>query len=153
MNTREIALPLLPILLLALLLTGGCSTGKSGPSPRQVTDVQYGVVEEMHVVQLDEPGDASLLGVGAGALLGGIVGHQFGSGTGRTLATVGGALAGAAAGYGAEKALSRKNGLEIRVRLDNGEKLSVVQDGNTIFDPGERVRVERDSAGAFRVTR
>jgi uncharacterized protein YcfJ len=39
------------------------------------------------------------LGTGAGALIGGVLGHQVGGGTGRTVATVAGVAAGGFAGY------------------------------------------------------
>ena len=46
---------------------------------------------------------------GAGAIVGGVVGKQFGSGTGRALTTIGGAACGAAAG----------NAVELRTRRDD----------------------------------
>ena len=44
-------------------------------------------------------GSANIPGAIVGALLGGILGHQVGGGTGKDLATAGGAIAGAAIGY------------------------------------------------------
>lgn len=44
-------------------------------------------------------GSANIPGAVVGALLGGILGHQVGGGTGKDLATAGGAIAGAALGY------------------------------------------------------
>lgn len=51
-------------------------------------------VEAENVVQHFAP-DASML---AGTVLGGVIGHQFGGGRGKELATIGGAIAGAAVG-------------------------------------------------------
>jgi len=48
--------------------------------------------------QVNEPPRANPGGVIAGALIGGILGHQIGGGTGRDVATAGGAIAGAAIG-------------------------------------------------------
>ncbi|WP_308495417.1 beta/gamma crystallin-related protein [Duganella flavida] len=48
--------------------------------------------------QVNEPSRPSAGGVIAGALIGGILGHQVGGGTGRDVATAGGAIAGAAIG-------------------------------------------------------
>lgn len=48
--------------------------------------------------QVAEPPRANPGGVIAGALIGGILGHQVGGGTGRDVATAGGAIAGAAIG-------------------------------------------------------
>jgi len=53
-------------------------------------------IEHEQVVE-EQPGP-NMGGVVAGALIGGILGHQIGGGTGRDLATVGGAVAGGAIG-------------------------------------------------------
>lgn len=53
-------------------------------------------VEREQIVQ--NSGGANAPAVIAGALLGGIIGHQFGGGTGKDLATAGGAVAGATLG-------------------------------------------------------
>jgi uncharacterized protein YcfJ len=48
--------------------------------------------------QVNEPSGANAGGIIAGALIGGILGHQVGGGSGRDIATAGGAVAGAALG-------------------------------------------------------
>lgn len=48
--------------------------------------------------QVNEPSRPNAGGVIAGAIIGGILGHQVGGGTGRDVATAGGAIAGAAIG-------------------------------------------------------
>lgn len=48
--------------------------------------------------QATSSGNSGTVGTIAGALLGGVLGHQVGGGTGRDIATVGGAIAGAAVG-------------------------------------------------------
>ena len=50
--------------------------------------------------QVSEPsrGDRNLGGAIAGALIGGVLGHQVGGGTGKDIATVGGAVAGGVIG-------------------------------------------------------
>ena len=60
---------------------------------------------------------------------------------------------GAAGGYAGEKALTKQNGLEITVELENGQQLSIVQAADQQFSPGERGRVLRVSDGSARVTR
>ena len=47
--------------------------------------------------------------MGAGAVAGGLLGHQIGGGTGRTLATVGGAAAGGYAGNQVQKNMQEKD--------------------------------------------
>ena len=61
------------------------------------------------------------------------------------LGTVGGGVVGGV--------LTKQNGLEITVELENGQQLSIVQAADQQFSPGERVRVLRGSDGSARVTR
>jgi len=88
-----------------------------------------------------------------GAVAGGFLGSEVGSGSGRTAATVGGALLGGAAGSHVGKAAGTKQGVEISVKLDNGRRVSVVQEYNPRepFRVGERVRV-LSHGGRTRVT-
>lgn len=89
--------------------------------------------------------------IGAGA--GGLIGNQIGSGSGRTAATVGGAVVGGAVGSHAGQAMTSRQGLEIDVQLDKGSRISVVQEVNPreSFAPGDRVRVV-SGGGRTRVT-
>ena len=48
--------------------------------------------------QVNDGGDRNVGGAIAGALIGGVLGHQVGGGTGKDLATVGGAVAGGVIG-------------------------------------------------------
>ena len=43
-------------------------------------------------------------------------------------------------------------GMELLVRLDNGEDMTVVQAADVAFRPGDRVRVMRGHDGSTRVT-
>lgn len=149
---------IVPLLILSLLMAGGCTARQNAASPSssysgQSRQLGYGTVENMQVVQLENSGEGGLLGAGAGAVLGGLAGSAFGGGSGKTWATVGGALAGAAVGYSAQKQMTHKNGLQLTIRMENGEIMTVIQDGKTLFNPGERVRVEQNSDGTYRVTR
>ncbi|ENO85758.1 17 kDa surface antigen, partial [Thauera linaloolentis 47Lol = DSM 12138] len=61
--------------------------------------------------------------------------------------------AGGVAGAAIEEGATRTQGVEVTVRLDNGQFLAVVQaDEGEAFRAGERVRVLRD-AGTTRVSR
>ena len=77
----------------------------------------------------------------------------IGGGRGQAVATVIGAVAGGLAGSAVEEGATRTPGVEVTVRLDNGQFLAVVQaDEGEGFRPGERVRILRDG-GTTRVTR
>ena len=107
-----------------------------------VTDVRAGVIE----------GEKSPIGAIAGGIAGAAVGNLFGGGKGNTLATVAGGLGGAAAGAAIEKGVTTKNGLQITVQLDNGQTLVIVQEADTMFSVGQRVRViSGGAAGKDRV--
>ena len=113
--------------------------------------VQFGMVESVRAVQLE--GTKTPVGPVAGAAVGGIAGSGVGGGRGAAIATVLGAVAGGVAGAAIEEGATRKPGVEVTVRLDNGEYLAVVQeDGGEQFRAGERVRILYDG-GTTRVTR
>jgi outer membrane lipoprotein SlyB len=84
--------------------------------------------------------------------VGGIAGSTVGGGRGASVAAVLGAVAGGLAGSAIEEGATREQGVEVTVRLDNGQYLAVVQeDQGEHFMPGQRVRILRDG-GTTRVT-
>lgn len=83
---------------------------------------------------------------GAGALIGGVVGaavgNQIGGGNGRKVATVVGAVGGAAAGHRIEKDRNTSiTGYRIDLQLDDGRKTSVTQSQAGALAAGQRVRL------------
>ena len=90
-------------------------------------------------------------GVVAGGAVGGVVGSTIGGGTGRTLAVLGGAILGALAGDAVEERAGKKDGLEITVRLDNGETRVIAQEADLPLVLSQRVQVV-SGAGPTRVT-
>ena len=105
----------------------------------------------MRAVQLE--GTKTPVGSVAGAAVGGIAGSTIGGGRGQAVATVIGAVVGGVAGAAVEEGATRTPGVEVTVRLDNGQFLAVVQaDEGERFRAGERVRVLRDG-GTTRVSR
>lgn len=74
-------------------------------------------VERQQVAQ-QSGGDRNVGGAIAGALIGGILGHQVGGGTGRDLATVGGAVAGGVIGSNAGRDGNNTSSQDIR-RCEN----------------------------------
>ena len=68
-----------------------------------------------------------------GALLGGVIGHQFGGGSGKDVATVLGALIGAGVGnrYSSDYYQELKL-VELMITFEDGEQVMVIQD----YDPG-----------------
>ena len=122
----------------------GCAPSQSGSAysraqTRQVQEVQMGVVESVRQVQIE--GTKTPIGAGAGAVVGGVAGSTVGGGRGRGIATVLGAVGGGLAGAAVEEGVTRRQGLEITVRLDNGRMLAVTQEADESFAPGQRVRI------------
>lgn len=73
-------------------------------------------------------------------MLGGFLGNTVGGGTGRSLATAAGAIAGGVAGQGVQSAMNKTQGVELEIRKDDGNTIMVVQkQGSTHFSPGQRV--------------
>jgi outer membrane lipoprotein SlyB len=128
-----------------LVMLGGCMSTLTGDSysrdeARRQQTVQFGMVEYVRPVVIE--GTKTGIGAGTGAVVGGIGGSTVGGGRGQAVATVLGAVAGGVAGGMAEEAATKKQGVEITVRLDSGQIVAIVQQASaTTFNVGDRVRV------------
>ena len=102
--------------------------------------VRLGTVEAVRnvVIQRDRSSGAGAL---AGGALGGVAGSSIGGGRGQVLAAIGGGLLGAMAGDAVEHNMGKSAGLEITVRLDNGETRVIAQEADVPLSAGQRVRV------------
>ena len=134
------------ILLVATLtvLVSACASSNSGSvykrdDARKVQTVKTGVVESVRTVQLE--GTKTPIGTVAGGAIGGIAGGSVGSGRTSAVVAVIGAVAGAIAGSAAEEVATRKDALEITVKLDGGAMIAIVQEADEQFNPGEKVRI------------
>lgn len=137
-----------------LFLSTGCAPSRSGQvysvdQTRKAQTVETGVVEQVREVRLE--GTKSGVGVVGGGVAGGVLGSTIGSGRGSAIAAVLGSIAGAAAGAAAEEGVTQTDGLEIFVRLDSGEVISVVQENDVWFSSGERVQILTGPDGTTRV--
>ena len=144
---------LILVLSLAALLNA-CASSNAGDvysrdEARKVQTVKMGVVESVRAVKLE--GTKTPIGAGAGAVVGGVAGSTVGHGAGSTIAAIVGAVAGGLAGSAAEEGITRKNGVEISVKLDSGPIVAVVQEATEVFQPGEKVRL-LESGGTTRVS-
>jgi outer membrane lipoprotein SlyB len=136
--------------LLACLYLTGCADDLSGDvysrdDARKTMAVSYGTVVAVRPVKIE--GDRNFLGQGGGAIIGGMAGNTMGGGSGRNLTTAVGAVAGAVAGGAAQEGMTRAQGAEITIRLDDGSTTAVVQEVANLnqFFAGQRVRM---TAGA-----
>jgi outer membrane lipoprotein SlyB len=142
---------------MAVAVLGGCATQERSASVYRAGEAQreqvvrMAVVESVRDVTIDR--GQTGVGTGAGAIIGGIGGSAVGQGRGSAVAAVVGAVAGGIAGQAIENNRSRVPGVELTVRLDNGELRAIVQeiDGQQ-FKPGDRVRL-LSQGGVTRVSR
>ncbi|WP_322403022.1 glycine zipper 2TM domain-containing protein [Massilia luteola] len=88
-----------------------------------------------------EPERASGVGGVGGAVVGGLLGNQVGSGRGRTLATVAGAVGGAYAGNRIERNVKAETYTDVRVKMAVGGYRTFTEKGAPRYHNGERVRV------------
>lgn len=130
--------------LWGLIVLGGCVSGgvvQSGEQTHRDHSVRHGVVEAVRDVQI-EGGRPTGAGGLIGAVVGGVAGSHIGSGRGSIVGSVVGSVVGGLVGNAAEQAATRKAGVEISVRLDEGRTVVIAQTaGGDSFKPGDRVRV------------
>ncbi|MDK9701561.1 MAG: glycine zipper 2TM domain-containing protein [Sulfuritalea sp.] len=132
----------------------GCAGSQSGSAysrsqTRGEMHVRMGVIESVRTVMIE--GTQSGVGAAAGAVVGGVAGSDIGHGKGSTVGSVLGAVLGGVAGQAIEERTTKKDGLEITVKLDSGQIIAVTQEADEQFRAGERVRVLSGS-GATRVS-
>lgn len=143
----------LMLVAISALMLGACASQSGSSYERSQTrgeqSVRLGVVESVRKVSIE--GTKSGVGAVAGAAVGGLGGSEVGSGKGSTVGAVVGAVLGGVAGNAIENATTRQDGLEITVKLDNGQLIAVTQAADEVFRPGERVRIVSGS-GVTRVT-
>lgn len=140
-NTRRTAAVTAALAVLALV---GCASSQSGSSysrtqTRGEMTVRMGVVESVRQVTIE--GSNTPVGTVAGGVIGGIAGSNVGGGRGSTVGSILGAVAGGVAGSAIEEHATKKQGIEITVKLDGGQYVAITQEADEQFHPGERVRI------------
>lgn len=131
-----------------------CATPRSGDvysreEALREQSVRLATVESVRPVTIQ--GTRSGIGAAAGGVVGAVAGSGVGSGRGSSVAGVLGAVGGGVAGQAIEEGTTRKAGVEITVRLQNGELRAIVQEETDKFVPGQRVRL-LTSGGVTRVS-
>lgn len=143
-----------PVLgVIAVLTLGACANPTPPPSAPNYGVVrpnsgypEYGVVQSIELVQQDSRNTGSTIGLGTvgGAVVGGVLGNQVGSGGGRTAATVIGAAGGAYVGHELENRPQQQvvNVYKITVRMENGSYQTVMQSTSPDLRIGDHVVLE-----------
>ncbi|MEH6393880.1 glycine zipper 2TM domain-containing protein [Pseudoalteromonas sp.] len=90
-----------------------------------------------------------------GALLGGVIGNQFGGGSGRTAATILGSVIGGSVAHNRQQGshYNQYHLVELMIKVENGEQFMVVQDKDSqmTFNTGDSVRLVYLSDNTVRV--
>ncbi|MFA0569710.1 outer membrane lipoprotein [Vibrio gallaecicus] len=131
------------LLVLPMLANAGYSRNQA----KQVKEVVYGKVDSVRyitqeeVVQSKSSGWETLLG----AAVGGLIGNQFGGGTGKEVATAVGAIAGAGVAHnrGNTQYKVEYKLVELLVETDKGKLINIIQDVDRtmIFEREDEVRI------------
>ena len=108
-------------------------------APVKMTCAECGVVESVREIQ--HQGASTGLGAVGGAVVGGLLGNQVGSGRGNTAATIAGAVGGTIAGNEIEKRVKSGKGYEITVRFDDGSSRVISAASAPTWRSGDRVKV------------
>ena len=137
------AIPSWLMLTLTTLLISACSAVGSSDGGAGEIEIRSGKIEQISVTQMQTNHDS-----GIGAVLGGLggvgLGSLIGRGTGRDVAMVAGALAGAVGGNYAEKKKYDQpiEAQQIIVRVKSGVLVSVTQPINPSLGKGMNVYIQ-----------
>jgi outer membrane lipoprotein SlyB len=117
--------------------------------------VRYGVVDSVKAVKIQTPPTGA--GAAVGSTVGAIAGAAAGSNNscyysgGSWWGAVAGALLGGLVGSAIEASASNKDGLELRVQMNDGETLVIVQDAQEAFKVGDFVELVTAPDGSARL--
>lgn len=105
------------------------------------TLVEYGVVEQAHIIT-SQTRSHPLRTVAAGAA-GAAIGNQFGGGSGKTIMTATGAVAGAQVSRNRQSQQQNAQQVDLTIKTDAGQIIQVTQsyDGRITFNQGDKVRI------------
>lgn len=137
--------------LLAFAAAGAFAQNPHGLPPGIAKKLAHcddcGVVHAIH--KETRKGQGGAVGIVGGAVLGGLLGHQVGGGTGKTLATVAGAGAGAYAGNEVQKHVTSKTVWVTEVRMKDGSTHRFEQEHAPAWKTGSLVKVHGGSLGVL----
>jgi outer membrane lipoprotein SlyB len=134
------------VLVASMAVLTGCANRSASSSvysygqAQQEQVVRYGTVVSVRPVVIQED-RSSGVGTLAGGAIGGVAGSSIGGGRGQILTSIGGAILGGLAGNAVENRMGKTQGLEITVRLDNGETRVVAQADDVPLASGQRVQL------------
>ena len=138
----KVVLSWLSVTLMTVLISACSAVGSTDGGAGEI-EIRSGKIEQISLTQMQTNHDS-----GVGAVLGGLgglaLGSLIGGGTGRDVAMVAGALAGAAGGNYAEKKKYDQpvEAQQIIVRVSSGVLVSVTQPINPSLAKGSKVYIQ-----------
>lgn len=145
-GVRASRLIALTAVLGTMALVAGCANHSASSSvytygqAQREQIVRTGTVEAVRPVTI-QTDESSGMGGLAGGAMGGVAGSAIGGGRGSILGAIGGTVLGALAGNAVENRMGKSQGLEITVKLDNGETRVIAQEADVPISVGQRVRL------------
>lgn len=138
--------------LVGLIFLTGCetmntpastSTPVHGNSGTTYSEYEYGVVHSIDRIQHSNTGSAIGIGTVAGAVVGGVLGNQVGSGRGKAIATVAGAAGGGYVGHQIENSQRQQiaDAYEYTIYMHNGSYKTFTRSTTEGLRVGDRVRI------------
>ena len=121
------------------LAFSAASSAAVAQAPAQPGCTDCGVVQSIRFVEEQQP--TSGLGMIGGAVVGGVIGHQIGSGRGNTVATVAGAAGGGYVGNQVEKNRNTKTYWSVAIKMDGGNTRTFTYTNKPSVNEGERVKL------------
>ncbi len=92
--------------------------------------------------EIEKKGEGTGFGAIGGAVVGGVIGHQFGGGRGKKVLTVAGAAGGAYAGHQVEKSARSTKTWNVTVHMDDGRNRTIALGAAPALAVGDAVRIE-----------
>lgn len=135
------------IVLILSILPFLANAGYERNVAKPVEKVEFGKIESVRYFSSTEIEYAKNNGLKTflGAVAGGVIGHQFGGGHGRTFATIAGTVAGAATAhhYASQPYERYDEGVDLLIRIKDGQLIDIIQDVDQqmIFSRDDNVRI------------
>lgn len=147
MNIRNLTLSLVTALCAASTPSLAVESAASAAEAKKALQAKLvSICDECAVVKsikaVERKPKGSGVGIVGGALVGGLVGNQFGRGTGKTVATGAGVVAGGIAGNAIERNANKYTVWVVRATLKSGIEKTFEQRSAPNFRAGDVMRVQ-----------
>lgn len=137
------------IAFMAFVVLSGC-TATNARRTNEVSSIKRGTVVSLQAVTL--AGQSTGIGMASGSTAGVIIGARSGGSVRSMLVgALVGQVVGAIAGHTLENKLTEADGIEVSIRLENGDEIAIPQPRSTaeVLQVGDKVRVIQSGSKAI----